>query len=288
MNSHFCNTEVQTFYDKNGYVTLPLLSIEEVNELLDTYKELRSGLEGSKFYTSHTSPDIDYKKKVDVAIRKVIGSKLDGIFVNHKPVFGFYLVRSNEESSDGLDLHLDWQFVDERKYVGFNLWVPLVNITENNGAVYVIPGSHKQIKVLRGYNTPNPVHLLDRKVDEKLFRTVTMKAGEALIFDLRLLHGAWPNTTNEERIVAGMVAIPKEAEILHFWASKEAREHLEVEVYEMDPEFYMHNYDGSKPPADRLVGVWTDEHRELTIQNIQQAYGIRTSWLSRMLKRNAV
>lgn len=280
MRQCFKHTALQSNYDRDGFVKYQLLNQAEIDGLLAVYQELNSGLEGQKFYTSHTSYNLEYKTKVDQAIREVLTPKLEDLFFDFKPVFGFYLVKA--QGSETLQLHLDWQFVDERVHVGFNIWCPLVDVKKENGALFAIPGSHKLIKVLRGYNTPNPVSFANRAIDEKQLVTLPLKAGEALIFDLRLLHGAWPNTLPQPRIAVGMVAIPQEADILHFWASKEARDHREVEVYKMQPEFYMHNYDGSKPPADNLLGIWQDECREETISNINQAYTVKRRWLERI------
>ncbi len=280
MRPVFQHTEHESLYAENGYITLPLLSAAEVSSLLHLYEQVKSGLEGSTFYTSHSSGNVDYKKRVDEAIRAVLEPKLTDIFINYRPVFAFFLVKT--QGSETLELHLDWQFVDEREHVGFNMWCPLQDVTKENGAVFVIPGSHKQIKVLRGYNTPNPVHYVEQPVNEKHFKTVDLKAGEAVIFDLRLLHGAWPNTLPQPRIAIGMATIPQEAELLHFFADKELREETRIEVYKMEPQDYMYNHTATRPPAERLLGVWEDERREETIRNIQQHYSARSSWFSRL------
>ena len=229
MRTIFKNSAHQEQYSRDGFIRYPLLNSQEVADLLAVYKQLNSGLEGNKFYTSHTSGDVAYKTKVDQAIKEVLVPKLGDIFEDYKPVFAFYLVKS--QGSETLDLHLDWQFVDERKHVGFNMWCPLVDVKKENGAIFAIPGSHNHIKILRGYNTPNPMWYVDGKLDDKQIVTLPLSAGEALIFDLRLVHGAWPNTLPEQRIAVGMVAIPQEAETLHFWTEKEERGHTNLQPH---------------------------------------------------------
>jgi hypothetical protein len=280
MRNIFKNSAHQEQYNRDGFIRYPLLSSQEVADLLAVYKQLNSGLEGNKFYTSHTSGDVAYKTKVDQAIKEVLVPKLGDIFEDYKPVFGFYLVKS--QGSETLDLHLDWQFVDERQHVGFNMWCPLVDVNKENGALFAIPGSHKQIKILRGYNTPNPMWYVDGKVDESQVQTLPLKAGEALIFDLRLVHGARPNTLPQQRIAVGMVAIPQEADILHFWAEKEERSYRDIEVYKMQPEYYMLNHNGQRPPAESLIGHWDDTLREQTIADLKKAYTQKPSFIKRL------
>lgn len=279
MRPIFKHTEHLVQYEQQGFIKHQLLNEQEIADLLEVYRSLNPGLDDS-FYTSHTSADVEYKKKVDEAIRKVFDPKLDELFKDYRSVFGFFLVKT--QGSETLELHLDWQFVDERKYTGFNIWCPLVDITKENGAIFAIPGSHKRIEILRGYNTPNPMHFLDQPVDESKLVTLPLKAGEALIFDLRLIHGAWPNTTPQPRIAAGMVAIPQEADILHFWAAAEERDCRDIEVYKMQPEFYMHNYNGSKPDKEHLLGVWHDDNREKTIASLGEAYSVKRSWFQKI------
>ncbi len=281
MRTIFKNSAHQEQYNRDGFIRYPLLSSQEITDLLTVYKELNSGLEGNKFYTSHTSGDVAYKTKVDQAIKEVLVPKLCDIFEDYKPVFGFYLVKS--QGSETLDLHLDWQFVDERQHAGFNMWCPLVDVNKENGAIFAIPGSHKHIKILRGCNTPNPMWYVDGKVDKNQVQTLPLKAGEALVFDLRLVHGAWPNTLPQQRIAVGMVAIPQEADILHFWTEKEERGHKDIEVYRMQPEYYMLNHNGQRPPAESLIGHWDDTLREQTIADLKKAYTQKPSFIKRLL-----
>jgi len=280
MRTIFKNTTHQELYNRDGFVSLPLLSAQEVADLLAVYKELNSGLEDNKFYTSHTSADVAYKTKVDVAIKRVLEPKLVDIFEDYKPVFAFFLVKA--QGSETLDLHLDWQFVDEEKHTGFNIWCPLVDVDKANGAIFAIPGSHRHIQILRGYNTPNPMWYVDAPVKENHLKTLPLKAGEALIFDLRLVHGAWPNTQTDKRIAVGMVAIPQEADMLHFWAEKNERGHTEIEVYKMEPEYYMHNHNGQRPPASNLMGKWNDTRREHTIADLKKQYTAPASLFKRI------
>jgi len=51
-------------------------------------------------------------------------------------------------------VHQDMTLVDESKFSGINIWVPLVDLTEKNGVLQVLPGSHRIFPRYRGSTIP--------------------------------------------------------------------------------------------------------------------------------------
>ncbi len=77
------------------------------------------------------------------------------------------------------------------------LWIAIDDATRENGCIEVVPGSHKQGIIERRnrdqawfeegeFDTGNAVH-------------ATLKAGDALVFDILLPHGSGPNKTPSRR-----------------------------------------------------------------------------------------
>ena len=69
-------------------------------------------------------------------------------------------------------------------------------------------------------------------------RPLTVKAGEAVIFDSALIHSSSPNTSSEMWLAINFFVRPKEADYLHFYRDKKTPRH-EVELYNVTPEFYI-------------------------------------------------
>jgi len=129
--------------------------------------------------------------------------------------------------------HQDWNIVDESRHRSFNVWVPLVNTDAGNGAIQVIPGSHRWLPTVRGPNIP----CVFRELHEHLRASMTllpMVPGEVLIYDHRLLHCSGANLSPASRPGAVMGLVQAEAELKHYFA-----ERTQVRRYRSNVEFLM-------------------------------------------------
>ena len=81
------------------------------------------------------------------------------------------------------------------------VWVPLAEVTENDGPLVVIPGSHKggyrQWKRVRG--ATHNKRLSITKDEGELCISIPMRAGDVLIFDPMLVHGSGPSHSGHPR-----------------------------------------------------------------------------------------
>ena len=50
-----------------------------------------------------------------------------------------FMTKSKRDSNGALRPHQDWSIVDEESFRSYNVWIPLVNVDENNGAIQVLP-----------------------------------------------------------------------------------------------------------------------------------------------------
>ena len=214
-----------------GYVVTSFLSPEQITHLKKFFESHHpQKLEG--FYASAHTADTDFRKKMNDEIKSVFSAPIERTFINCTPLGGSFVVKANK-NSDILQPHQDWNIVDEENYRSFNIWVPLVDLTEENGAIMVLPKSHRWLKNFRGPNIPDQ---FDDKKEQllKKMRTLKMKAGEALIYDHRLFHSSHANTSNQLRIAAVFGIIPKAAEMFYYFGKED-----KVEVYKSSVDFFM-------------------------------------------------
>ena len=163
----------------------------------------------SPFFTTHWSASDDYRRKIDARVNELLIPVVEKHFSGFKPVLGYYLFKKPSDNGE-VTMHRDWSLTDESEHSGLILWIPLTNISEVNGGFELVEASFENSPI-RGTNIHPPVPENLKSV------AVHPRAGDALVMDNRLMHGSRPNLSEESRLVVGMILLPEEAEILHYF-----------------------------------------------------------------------
>lgn len=224
------NSEKDKFLEEQGYVVVPFLNAEEVKTLVDIFYENHPQNKEGLYATAH-SDNYDFKKRLNDIILETFGRALPQTFLNCRPLGGSYIVKYKGEKGV-LYPHQDWNIVDEDHYRSFNIWVPLVDTNDKNGALAVLPKSHRLLKSFRGVNVPDPFYRVNAYT-WNYHTTVPMKAGEALIYDHRLLHASAVNETDEPRLAVVFGIIPEKAEMRYYYLTNGI-----IEEYENSVDFF--------------------------------------------------
>ncbi len=231
MNQILVDKQLDEQLLKDGYVVVPFLDEIRVKELFDFFYDNHAS-EIPGFYATAHSVDIPFRKKMNEQIKAVFEQPIKTFFHNCKPLGGSYVVKSKSQE-ERLHPHQDWNIVDESKFRSFNIWVPLVNLNEENGAIRVVPGSHLWVNNFRGPNIPDYFGDYNEVIWNRM-KTLNMKAGEALIYDHRLFHASYANKTDNLRIATVFGIIPDEAQMFYYYGNGE-----NVDVYESNVNFFM-------------------------------------------------
>lgn len=216
---------------EEGFVVIPFLSGDEVESLKKVFEDAHPE-QVQPFYASGHHHDPDFRKEMSSAISEVFQPHFEEVF-NQCNLLGASFISKSKDDASKLQPHQDWNIVDETEFRSFNLWVPLVDLSEENGAIEVLPKSHEWI---RGYRHSS-IDCAYRKVHELVWENMKplyMKSGEALIYDHSLLHASKANKTDEKRTACASGVMPKEAQIYFYWNNNGT-----VEQYESNVEFFM-------------------------------------------------
>jgi ectoine hydroxylase-related dioxygenase (phytanoyl-CoA dioxygenase family) len=146
-------------------------------------------------------------------------------------------------------------------------WVAFTPANNANGAMKVIPGTHK-IDQIAHRDTFDKHNLLTRgqevavDVDESKAVTITLEPGEMSLHHVRLVHGSPPNTSNDRRIGFAIRYVPTSvsqiagADSATLVRGTDRHHHFELEprpIRDLDPE---------------LVAL----HKQITERNAQILY----------------
>ena len=223
---------------------------------MDTlFDQLHPHLNESGFFSGSYSSDIAYKKKASEEIVKVFSRAYRELFVHYTPFGGAFLYKVPGANSE-LAAHQDWSIVDETENVALNCWVPLCDVTRQNGALSILPGSHfDNFNVIRAPTLPFFFSGNDDLVIKELI-PMEVPAGTAVILNQSVIHYSPPNTGDKIRkaITAG---IKSEGGQMYFHYKIPDKD--ELEVFAMDDDFLISFRDfakdiGKRPYLGKSIG----------------------------------
>lgn len=200
-----------------GWTVQRVLDASEVEQLRAAYGELH-GWSGEGFEPDPGNPDVDYRRRVAAAIDEVIRAPFERIFDRIDPLLrSFYCKWPNTPETD---LHWDWSCVDEAQgHRAYQVWIALQDTSEANGQMLVLPRSHRVDDRPRGTGLAIPlcdeIAALEAGARRSLV-PVPLRAGDAVIFDLGLVHISSPNVTDAPRLAAAVVVRPREAPLAYY------------------------------------------------------------------------
>lgn len=254
-----------------GVVTTPFLEPAEVDALLAAYAELAP--EGDHGLTvDYMRPDRDHVRRVMDTIEEHIGPAVARTFDSHRIVMSTFVVKHPGEASQ-MFLHDDRSYVDERKFRAATMWIPLVDIgpTIPNGALSVVPRSHLLPTGWSGSHTPDAIRPYEEYLRSHL-EPVEARAGDAVIYDTRVLHASAANETDSPRIAVAVAMAPDDAELLHVVATGRRGRDL----HRVDGTFFRDHHPREievRMPEDCPVFEHTEDLSDLRADEIVDALG---------------
>lgn len=213
-SSPFRQASLNCQYHLDGYVTMPLVSHEGIERLRGLYESTsKQVLKG--FHTTHFSADREMKRAVHAGVCAILSPLLAPVLNEFTPVFGNFMVKEADGDSP-VPMHADWTYVDEHQHVSVSVWIPLTDTDERNGCLSVIPGSHRLSYHIRGpriaqWDVPCNFELIDA-----FGRPLPIRAGEAVIYDHRLLHYSDTNMSGKVRLAVNLSLVPKGVPMFHY------------------------------------------------------------------------
>lgn len=133
-----------------------------------------------------------------------------------------------------LGMHQDVSMVDERRWRSLNAWIPLVDTTEENGALRFVLGSHRFGNLHRSLALPWAFEELHEVMEEHAI-TVHARRGDLILFDTAMIHGSPANSTPWPRAALQCLILPGGVAVEHLRQGAETPAGT-VEVHAIDPD----------------------------------------------------
>jgi hypothetical protein len=264
-------TDRRTFFDpaleeafqRDGYVVVDFADAETVRALLEAYGELDSGIDEG-YYPSLMSPDLDYKAETHARVRDLVWPHLSAVIDGYEPLLGVFMVKHPGPDTE-VPPHQDWIVADESVRQTMNVWMPLTDITPEMGEMRVLPGSHRWLEGLRGSPSfPTQWEAEYERVRDELMEPVHLEVGQAMVYDIRVLHGTTANRSDETRIVTSLYAIPENTPPIHYYRSPEGV----VTGFQVPSNFCTVFNIGDVPDGERFIEIPDYHVDQLSFEDI--------------------
>lgn len=258
MKQLFKDQQLREQIDEKGFVTLPFIGESELEELRAFYKEIHPNGAPGKIDGIHMTTwceDFDYKMKVANRLNEIYKKPCQEVFEDYRTLNNVFIVKDSGETP--FKVHQDWNVVDEKENFAINVWIPLYNITKNEGGLWVVEGSHKIDRHVRGSAYLFPDYSPFNDELEKAATSVSLKAGEAIVFYVNIIHGSPSNYGETERIATCFSVIPEKAP-LNIYFQKEKDATLEIHC---PADTFMYEYESLRtdtfefPPTNSPVDI---------------------------------
>ena len=242
MRRLFADPALQEQFLPSGYVQVPLLSSKEVSDLLKGIGRLRpddnfnpqAGEEyRASYHCSFIDTNLDYRRQAFALMKEVFEPHLKRYMPDFEIISANFYVKPPHAGK--FTIHQNWPVLDLEDTT-VTLWCPLQNVDVRNGAIHVVPGSHKILPHVEGVLCPPYFKAFEEALIAKYLRPLPMQAGEGLIFDDGLIHWSPTNQSEEPRIAVQILCVPGDVTpFLYFFD----RGHPErFEKIEVSPEFF--------------------------------------------------
>ncbi|WP_374794581.1 phytanoyl-CoA dioxygenase family protein [Aerosakkonema funiforme] len=244
--------------EENGYAVIDLLDETEVKNLLKFYDKYSPSKDPShpNIIATMTASDLSYRRMTTQEIKNCFSPKLANLFPDYRAVMCNFVAKNPHGLGEML-IHQDPSLVDETSIKSFGVWCPLIDVNEQNGCLQVVKKSHllnsqfRPLFTFAGFPYSQAILSL-LKLD--YLTSIPMKAGQAIIYDRRLLHGSPPNSSNMERVAVVFSLVPEN--ILPHFCYRETSTSSKIELFEVGDEFYDSYIVGEKPEGVKSLGTF--------------------------------
>ncbi|HRH43247.1 MAG TPA: phytanoyl-CoA dioxygenase family protein [Pyrinomonadaceae bacterium] len=226
-----------------GGVKIPMLSVDEVNYLVNEIKQLRpddnfapsgNGEFSTSYHCSFLDTNLEYKRKTFNLINQIFAPYAKKYLNNFEILNANFYVKP--PGTGTFQIHQNWHTLPDINDTTVTIWCPLQDTDEINGTLYSVEGSHKLLPFISGPSWKPFFYDFEDALVKNYLKPIPTKAGEAFIFDDSLIHWSPQNNSSSPRIAIQILCIPSECQPVYFHLDNEMDR---FELMEVNQEFFI-------------------------------------------------
>ncbi len=224
--------DMKKLNDNNYLFIRNFLTDKEINELHSFYNKLN--LHHDKTKPNYLYVEPEKSREISETIKSIIHNRFNNFFSSGNLLGGVFMIKNPGQNKE-VDFHQDWSLVDESAFSSYNLWCPLTDATEKDGALMLIDKSDKAGLPYRSASLP-PLEISYSKKYEPYLKKFNFKAGDALLYNHNMFHGSNNNVSDKTRLAIACGIIPVAADFIYKHWNEENKS---IDSYKVDKEFYI-------------------------------------------------
>jgi hypothetical protein len=234
-----------------GYTVVPFLDPADIQALLNLHADTQTNIPYD-FYVSALDP-YGLRRRIYEGISAILNPRLQRIASGYGIFLASFVTKKANSTTGKLQPHQDYSLVDQSKDIVLNVWVPLCDVDIHNGCMRMVDYSQRFDHICATSHNPSVYSDLIPELEADYLTTIPMKAGEALIFDARVLHATGENETSKERPAVLFSLVPSHVQpLLYFWNPEAA---TRLEIYEVDTDYILHLAPRRYPSPEEKKGA---------------------------------
>ncbi|MDB5283312.1 MAG: glycosyl transferase family 2 [Bacteroidota bacterium] len=187
--------------NRDGYAVLNFAGKDTIAKLRNYFYE-QFGQQNFEPGMLITINDMTWQRKREIHnfFCTTLKNEMDVFFRDYVTPVSSFFTKNPSTLNSYLPIHTDSNLVlNPHLEAHYALWIPLQDVDENNGAVTVVKNSHRLPPYIAAATIPWPFDKHQQLLKDKM-QVLNLKAGEAIVFDNRLIHCSTPNKTGQIRI----------------------------------------------------------------------------------------
>ncbi len=232
--SVFIDSAHQRSFDENGYVILPLLSEDVVESLRKLHLE-EFIPNNNPTWALNAEAGASKNDHIAHETRRLVTPCFDKALTNYDNFGGTFFTKSRELVE--LPLHQDTVMVNDKTGFGCYTWMPMEDVNEENGCLFIVEKSHLFFPNLISFTYKNDV-ISRSSLPPSSIKSLPMKAGEVLFFNGRLFHGSYVNNSDSQRIAVNVPVLGKGVPFVYYNKKDDAT----AQEYFVTAESYRNSY----------------------------------------------
>lgn len=185
---------------RDGYAVIDFIDNATAQDLKAAYeKEFGTHKTPQGRFTTLENVTPEKRRYFHQLLLEKLNERINFFFYNYEIPIASYFVKYARSAGD-LNWHQDSSLLlNAHLEPHYALWCPLLDVDESNGALCVIDKSHKNTARIIVHDLPWP-YTASNEYFDKHKTVLNLKAGQAVLFDIRLIHHATKNNSNDDRV----------------------------------------------------------------------------------------